>query len=523
MAYDAIIIGAGHNGIVTGIYLARAGWKVLVLERNDEPGGAVRTAEVTLPGFRHDLFATNLNLFAGSPFYSEFKDALHEKGLEFVSNPHAFSSAYPDGGYLGVSTDLAATLEGIKRYSARDAASWIGLLERFKQSAPHLFPLLGAAMPSWKLASGIYGGVRGCGLDWLRDTAQLMVSSPRDFLDANFESDEVKSLVAPWGMHLDFPPDAAGGALICYLETMADQLNGMVIGRGGCRNLIDALTGLFRGLGGELRCGAEVAGVEVSSGRAGGVKLTGGELIHASRAVIGNLAPTVLFGKLIGSEKLPGNFNDKVEKYRYGPGTMMVHLALSGLPGWRGGEGLKKYMYVHLAPYLCDMSRAYVEAMSGLLPSSPVLVVGQPTAADPSRAPEGMHVLWIQVRPLPASIKGDARREIDARDWDNIKEAYADRVIDKLAEYAPDIKGKILARSVLSPKDLERSNPNLVGGDSVCGSHHLYQNYFMRPFPGWSRYKTPIKDLYMVGAATWPGAGTGAGSGRLLGKMLTGA
>jgi phytoene dehydrogenase-like protein len=213
MAYDAIIIGAGHNGIVTGIYLAKAGWKVLILERNDEPGGAVRTSEVTLPGFRHDLFATNLNLFAGSPFYGEFRDALHEKGLEFVSNTHAFSSAYPDGGYLGVSTGLDATLEGIRRYSARDAASWSGLLERFKRSAPHLFPLLGAAMPSWRLASGIYGGVRACGLDWIRETAQLMVSSSRDFLDAHFETDEVKSLVAPWGMHLDFPPDAAGGTL----------------------------------------------------------------------------------------------------------------------------------------------------------------------------------------------------------------------------------------------------------------------------------------------------------------------
>jgi phytoene dehydrogenase-like protein len=230
----------------------------------------------------------------------------------------------------------------------------------------------------------------------------------------------------------------------------------------------------------------------------------------------------VLFGKLLCAEQLRGNFNDRVKKYRYGPGTMMVHIALSDLPGWRGGNGLRKYMYVHLAPYLGDMALAYVEATSGLLPASPMLVVGQPTAVDPSRAPEGKHVLWIMVRSLPAEVKGDARREIDGREWDDIKETYADRVIDKLAEYAPDIKGKILARTVLSPKDLEHSNPNLVGGDTVCGSHHLYQNYFMRPFPRWSRYETPIKKLYIVGAATWPGAGTGAGSGRLLGKMLTG-
>lgn len=522
MAYDAVIIGAGHNGIAAGIYLAKAGWKVLVLERNEEPGGAVRTAEVTLPGFKHDLFATNLNLFAGSPFYNEFSDGLHRHGLEFINNTHAFSSAYPDGGWLGVSTDLDATLEGIRRYSLHDASSWSGLLERFKRYAPYLFPLLGTPMPSWKLASGIWSGVRAQGLDWLRGTAQLMVSSPRDFLDTHFESDEVKSLVAPWGMHLDFSPDTAGGALICYLETMADQLNGMVIGQGGCVNVISALTGLFTSLGGELKCGAEVVGVEISSGRASGVKLAGGERVYASRAVIADTSPTALFERLVGPGSLTDSFNDKVKKYRYGPGTMMIHIALSGLPGWRGGEELTKYMYVHLAPYLADMARAYAEAMSGLLPSGPMLVVGQPTAVDPSRAPAGKHVLWIQVRPLPASIRGDARREIDGTDWDGIREVYADRVIDKLAEYAPDIKSKILARTVLSPKDLERSNPNLVGGDSVCGSHHMYQNYFMRPFPGWSRYKTPIKNLYMVGAATWPGAGTGAGSGRLLGKMLTG-
>jgi phytoene dehydrogenase-like protein len=337
VAYDAVIIGAGHNGIVTGIYLAKAGWKVLILERNDGPGGAVRTAEATLPGFRHDLFATNLNLFAGSPFYNEFKEDLHKLGLEFVNNTHAFSSAFPDGGWLGVSTDLDATLDGIRRYSANDAGSWSYLLERFKRNAPHLFPLLGAVMPSWKLASGIYSGVRACGLEWLRDTAQLMVSSSRDFLDANFESGEVKALVAPWGMHLDFPPDAAGGALICYLETMADQLSGMVIGRGGCGNLIDALTGLFKTLGGELRCGVEAAGVEVSSGRASGVKTADGEIIRANKAVIADTAPTVLFGRLLGPDHLPAWFNDKVKKYRYGPGTMMVHIALSDLPGWRGG------------------------------------------------------------------------------------------------------------------------------------------------------------------------------------------
>lgn len=521
MAYDAIIVGAGHNGIVTGIYLARAGWKVLILERNSVAGGAVRTSEVTLPGFKHDLFATNLNLFAGSGFYREFKPELHRHGLEFVRADRAFSSVYPEGVYLGVSTDLNATIEGIKRVSAHDARSWEDLLEQFKRNAPNLFPLLDVMMPSWNLIPGIYRGIRNGGWNWLGDTAQLLVYSSRNFSDTYFESEKVKSLVSAWGMHVDFPPDIAGGALMCYLESMSDQLNGILIGRGGAANVIHALTRLFQSLGGEIRYGSEVAGVEVYAGTAAGVKLMSGEVIRSSKAVIANVAPSVLFNRLVDSEHLSKDFKRKAERYRHGPGTMTIHLALNDLPGWTAENELQKYMYVHVAPYLEDMSKAYNEAISGLLPSSPFFVVGQPTAVDPSRAPDGKHIIWIQVRPLPGDIKGDGANAIDGHNWDNVKESYADRVIDKLSIYAPDIREKILARTVLSPKDLERENPNLVGGDSVCGSHHLDQNYLFRPFPGWSRYKTPVRNLFMVGAGTWPGAGVGAGSGRLLGKMLT--
>jgi phytoene dehydrogenase-like protein len=160
--------------------------------------------------------------------------------------------------------------------------------------------------------------------------------------------------------------------------------------------------------------------------------------------------------------------------------------------------------------------------MAGLLPASPVLVVGQPTAIDPSRAPAGQHILWIQVRVVPACIKGDSRGEIKGRDWAEVKDVYAERIIDKVAQYAPRLREQVLARAVFSPIDLERANPNLVGGDNISGSHHLRQNFLFRPFPGWSRYKTPLQNLYMVGAGTWPGAGVGAGSGRLLGKMLVG-
>ncbi len=151
-----------------------------------------------------------------------------------------------------------------------------------------------------------------------------------------------------------------------------------------------------------------------------------------------------------------------------------------------------------------------------------MLVVGQPTAIDPSRAPAGKHVLWVQVRVLPAEIRGDAAGKIAARAWDEAKDAYAERVLDLIEAHAPGLRARVLARAVFSPLDLERENPNLIGGDSLSGSHHLDQNFFLRPVPGWSRYATPIRNLYLCGASTWPGGGTGAGSGFLLAKALAG-
>ena len=201
---------------------------------------------------------------------------------------------------------------------------------------------------------------------------------------------------------------------------------------------------------------------------------------------------------------------------------MMIHLALDALPDWSAGAALEEFAYVHVAPDLEMMSRVYSEASVGLLPVEPALVVGQPTAIDPSRAPEGKHILWVQVRVLPAEIRGDAKGEIASTTWDDAKEAYAERVLDILEAYAPGLRRLVLARSVWSPLDLERENPNLIGGDNLSGSHHLDQNFFLRPVAGYSRYRTPVKGLYLCGASTWPGAGTGAGSGFMLAKMLAG-
>ena len=520
MDFDAIIIGAGHNALAAGVHLASRGWSVGIFERNSAPGGAVRTEEVTLPGFRHDLYAMNLSLFAGSPFLAEHGESLRAHGLAFAPAEHCFASPMPDGGWFGVSKDLGETLACAEKFSHEDASTWAGMLEKFGGDAPHILSLLGSPMTARALSATAWKAWRSQGAGWMLETARLLVSSPREFLERNFESSEIRATLAAWGMHLDFPPDAAGGALFPYLESMANQSFGMVIGAGGADTIIKAMAARFQALGGAVHLDSEVVEVQREGGRAVGIRLAGGDGVGARRAVIAGVTPTALVGKLLPGGSGDAGYDRAAQKFVYGPGTMMVHLALSDLPDWSAGPELKRFAYVHLAPDLDMMARAYSEAMAGLLPREPVLVCGQPTAIDPARAPPGKHILWVQVRVLPAQIRGDAAGAIPARDWASVKEQYADRVLDIVEGYAPGTKAKVLARYVESPADLERRNPNLVGGDNLAGSHRLSQNFLFRPFPGWARWRTPLKNLYLIGASTWPGAGTGAGSGYMLAKTL---
>lgn len=521
-SFDAVIIGAGHNGLAAAIHLARHGWSVGVFEAKEEPGGAVKTRELTLPGFRHDVAAMNLSMFAGSPFLKEHGEALGRHGLAFVPAAHCFASVFPDQTWFGVSKDLDATLARLNTINSRDAEAWSAMLARFGKDAPHIFGLLGNPMPSRAAAKVIWKAWRQNGTDWTLDMLRFLTMPVRVWADSHFQDPRVKATLAAWGMHLDFPPDIAGGALFPYLESMANQAFGMVIGQGGADTMIRAMTGYLAELGGELHLGAPVAEVLRENGRAAGIRLVGGRTIRARRAVIANITPQLLFGTLLPGGSGKPETDRKFTSFRPGPGTMMLHLALDGPPGWSAGEDLNHFAYVHIAPSFAYMSRAYEQAMDGLLPEAPVLVVGQPTAVDPSRAPDGKHILWVQVRVLPKHVTGDAANEIGATQWSAIGPAYAERAISIIERHAPGLRGRILARAVFTPDDLEAENPCLAGGDNLSGSHHLDQNFLFRPVPGYSRYKMPVERLFMCGAATWPGAGTGAGSGYLLGRMLAG-
>ncbi|GLS87038.1 dehydrogenase [Cypionkella aquatica] len=517
-SYDAVFIGAGHNSLASALHLAANGWKVALFEQAAVAGGAVKSDAYTLPGFRHDWAAMNLSLFAGSPFMKRYGGELAANGLEFAPVANPFASVFPDGNWCGVSTDAVVTQARIAALSSADAETWAKLTKAFPTEAPHIFALLGSKMKLRAIAYFMFKILRAKGLGGTLDLARFLTQSPRQWLEQTFEHPQVRAMLGAWGMHLDFAPDIAGGAVFPYLEGMAGQAFGMVLGKGGADTIIRALVGAITARGGRIEVGQTVTRILHSNGKASGILLADGREITARRAVIANVAPRAL-PRLTGGTS---DFDTKLTAFSHAPGTMMLHLALSDLPEWAAGSQLKSFAYVHLAPSLDQMARTYQQAKAGLLPDEPVLVVGQPTTVDPSRAPEGKHTLWVQIRMAPAEIKGDAKGEISAKTWDEAAAPFAQRAFDILERYAPGTQAKILAKRIVAPTELESDNPNLVGGDQVCGSHHLAQNFLFRPLRGHADGSTPIQNLHLTGAAVWPGAGLGAGSGYLLAQKLTG-
>ncbi|MBI1170911.1 NAD(P)-binding protein [bacterium] len=517
-AFDAVLIGAGHNTLAAALHLAARGWKVGVFEAAPSAGGAVKTGEYTLPGFRHDWAAMNLSLFAGSPFFKVYGQELTRHGCAFVPVSRPFASSFADGSHVGVSTDMAETLAMIEALSPEDAATWRALVGGFGAEAPHLFGLLGSPMKFRALAYFMFKTLRAKGIAGTLDFTRFLLQSPRGWLTETFRHPGVQAMLGAWGMHLDFAPDVAGGAMFPYLEGMAGQAFGMVIGKGGADTIVKALVAAIRARGGVVETSAPVARILHDTGTARGIELQDGRRIVANKAVIAGVAPGAL-PRLTGGTT-PG-FDAGMTRFAHAPGTMMIHLALSDLPDWRA-KALKSFAYVHIAPSLDQMARTYAQAKAGLLPEEPILVVGQPTVFDPSRAPEGKHALWLQVRMAPGTIRGDAKGEIAATDWHEAAEPFAERALDILDAHAPGIRSRILGRRIVSPAELEHENPNLVGGDQVCGSHHLAQHFLFRPMRGHADGSTPIRNLHLTGAAVWPGAGTGAGPGYLLARQLAG-
>lgn len=505
---DAIIVGAGHNGLVCAAYLARAGRRVLVLERRELVGGCAVTEEIW-PGYRVST-AAYLTSLLQERIIRDLE--LARFGYKVDAKDPAFFSPFPDGRYLFMWQDRAKTLEEIAKFSRRDAAVFPVYeehLERLSQvveglllTIPPEFPPhgLGDFVEYLKLAAKM----RGFSPREIVGLVKIFTQSAAEFLDEWFESDAIKVTLATDGViGANGGPRSPGTAYILLHHVMGSVgghrgLWGFV--RGGMGTVSNAIAESARSRGVEIRSNASVVHIKIAGGRARGIVLEGGEEIDAEM-VISNLTPQLTFLNLIDAEALPGDFLDAIRKYRSEGTSCKINLALNGLPNFSalpGAEGPQHRATMHICPSLEYVERAWDDAKYGSPSQSPLLELTVPTMYDPSLAPEGRHILGIFIQYAPYTLR-------DAN-WDELREPFAYRVFDLIEEYAPGFRDLIVDKQVLTPLDLERRF-GLTGGNIFHGEMSLDQMFVMRPVAGSARYRTPIRGLYLCGSGTHPGGG----------------
>jgi phytoene dehydrogenase-like protein len=519
---DVIIIGSGINALVAAAILSKAGHKVLICERNSEPGGAIKTVTTaTLPGFTHELLSSWHPLFVGGPAYAELKADLEAHGLVYL-NTDKPTGVVCSGGSAILSTDLQATAGEFARLGDGDA--WTSMLNEFLGKIDLAFGLLGADLWRYNALKLLQTARKRLGSRGLAATGAELLEPASAWLDRTFSSPVSKALLAPWALHNGLGPDDASSAFITKVIGAAVALGGMPVPVGGGIKLVDALLGIVTKNGGAILTNADVVKINMSDGKASGVTLADGREFVATQSILASTTPHALYNDLLAGQSLPPDVSRSVETFRYGRAAIQIHLALSEPPVWKADPALKDVAIVHVLDDMNSLSESVNAANRGFLPARPTIVVGQPTSVDPSRAPEGKFILWIQLQENPRKIVGDLAGVIEPGDgsWNQERlHAYADRVIAQLSEQITNLQSATLAKVVLGPQEIEAMNRNLVGGDPYSGDCRIDQYALWRPLASATGHKTPWKNLWHIGASTHPGPGLGGGSGYLVAKRLT--
>ena len=511
--FDAIVIGGGHNGLTAAAYLARAGRKVLVLERRHLLGGAAVTEEV-FPGFKFSVCSYVVSLLR--PEIIRDLD-LPRHGLEILPLDGTFTPM-PNGDYLWRVNDHARTHREIARHSKLDAEAYDEYGKAMVEMARFVKPILNMTPPDpaslnpRELMKLLFLGRRFRGLaDGDRyNQIQLMTMSAVDFLDQWFETDVLKATMSASGIIGTFLGVRSPGTAYVLLHHYMGEIDGAFrswgFARGGTGAISNAIAGAAREAGVEIRTEAAVERITVTNGRATGVVLKNGDELTA-QLVLSSVDPHLTFLKFLAPDALPSDFVDDVRRYKYRGSSGKVNLALDALPEFTCLPGAGPHLRgaISISPGVDYMERAYDQAKYGEFSRRPYIDMVIPTLTDPSVAPPGKHILSCFVQYAPYALASGT--------WDEQREAFGDAVIDTLAEYAPNIRDIILHRQVVTPLDLEREF-GLTEGNIFQGELTLEQLFFARPVPGWAQYKTPIRDLWMCGSATHPGGGIMGAPGR---------
>jgi len=514
---DAVVIGAGINGMVAAAELADAGWSVVLLDASERIGGFVASGEITLPGYVHDTFSSWHPLFVAGGGYAELSAALHERGLEYANTNGAVTASVSERGTIVADRDPDRTAARFALPSDQDA--YQVMLAELDRRKGLIFGALGSELRPRDIVRLVGRGLPALGVGGLVELTRNTVQSGRGFLRERFAGWEADQLWAPWLLHAGLGPDNASGGLMLPVLAATVHGFGLPVVKGGAGQFIAAFERLLADQSVDVRLSAVADRIELSGGRAVAVHAAG-RRIAARRAVLASTSTEALYGVLLDPADVPERGRRAALRHRPGRAAMQVHLALNAPLRWRDPT-LDTVPLVHVSDGTASTGIACAQAEAGLLPAAPTVAVGQQSILDASRAPTGAATLWIQLQEVPWAPRGDAAGEIDvSRGWDEkVAAAYADRVIGRIERFAPAVRDAICATRVLTPPDLYAANRNAVAGDPYGGTGELDQSLFWRPGSG-TGHRTGVGGLWHIGAFTHPGPGLGGGSGHIVARRL---
>jgi len=523
--YDAVIIGAGHNGLTCAAYLARAGRSVLVLERRHKVGG-VTVSEEVYPGFHYTVCSYVVSLLRPQ-IISDLE--LPRYGFELLPLDGTLSPL-PDGDHIMRWHDSGATRLELMRHSPSDAEAYDHFARRMYHLAMAVRPILATTPPDpLSFKPGDLWGLLEVGRNFARhrehlyDLAQLMTMSSADYVEQYFETPGLCGALSASGIiGTLLGPRSPGSAYVMlhhYMGEIDGQFRAWGFPRGGMSGVADAFAAAARHLGAEIRTEVEVARIDVRNGRARGVILADGTEIRA-RTVVSGVDPKLTFERLVEREHLDHEFREQIARFKIRGSSGKVNLALDRLPRFtcleevrRRGEAEEPYLAgaVSISPSIDYLERAYDDAKYGRFSRRPYLDIVIPSLLDPAMAPPGKHVMSIFVQYAPFELREGS--------WPERREAFGDTVVETLAEYAPGIEESILHRQVVTPWDLEEEF-GLTQGNIFHGELSLEQLFFLRPTVGWADFRTPIENLYLCGSGAHPGGGVMAAPGQLAAQRI---
>ncbi|MFJ2645328.1 phytoene desaturase family protein [Streptomyces sp. NPDC087420] len=498
---DAVVVGAGPNGLVAANLLADAGWTVEVLEAEDEPGGAVKSDRGVHPAYVNDLFSSFYPLAAASPVLAALE--LDKEGLLWTHAPHVLAHPLLDGRCAVLDRDRQVTAASLEAFASGDGRAWERLCATFDRLGDDLLGALFTPFPPVRAGARLAGRLRGAG--GLR-FARSMLLPVRRLGEEEFGGEGGRLLLAGNALHADLPPEAAVSGGFGWMMSMLGQTYGFPVPVGGAASLTTALMDRLAKRGGTVRCGERVAEIVVRGGRAVGVRTARGEGIPARRAVLADVTAPALYGELVPAEHLPARVFEDLRRFQWDFATFKVDWALGGPVPWTA-PGAASAGTVHLAEGVDALTRFAAQIAMGLVPDRPFVLFGQMTTADATRSPAGTESAWAYTH-VPHHVKGDAGPDGLSGRWDPAEqERMADRIEEEVERYAPGFRRRVLARRILAPPTLQAANSSLRGGAINGGTTSLHQQLVFRPLPGTGRPETPVRGLFLASASAHPGGG----------------